>query len=1087
MGNCIAPTQQPRTRESEKQIILALWPTEGADVRDWNVISAKWWASWRLYTGFDDEEAGGLKVEEPIGQEDADSEVDLPPQPDVINNDDLASSVEGELRRGMTEFYDYELLPQPIYEQLQAWYGGGPSFQRRVVNPLQQEPYVELYPIRFEVYRFASRRNDASEASQPHQGSESWLAILHFHSDESMDRVQGGILRRLNFEVRSPLVRLWIRAGGESASGMSAKESDPIEMQDPALRGGSSSGSAEDADSWTPLTDADLDLRRVTVHEFLEEVQVAKILVETRTSPDEPFPRDMISNGWRSALGVGALLDALDSDKRWFESQVVDVEEDRVKIHYLGWSSKWDAWVPRGSPDLLPLHSRTTMWRQELGKGDDIEVADRVVSDTKTHRWHFGTIIKVGKLSPPNKLSSRKVIIRISDALETPWVDMGSELVCQVGTHTKNRRNENQRMNRNNAYIWGRASVTGEPVASGAVGLINLGNTCFMNSMLQCVAQTPLLTPFFLEGKFKGDLNRRNALGTGGKLTEAYSELLKKIWSSSYSTLAPKEFKAVLGKHAPQFAGYQQHDSQEFMSFLMDGIHEDLNRVKKKPYTEVVEGGDGKPDEEVANEAWRRHLLRNDSVIVDHCEGLLRSHLVCPKCKHESVTFDPYMSLSLPLPTASRRAARNTVLSVTFVPLPSKGGKLRPMDLTVPSRGTVRDLTLAVARELVGPEATEDAVAEQAARCRVCDIWQHKVHKILKLRSPLVEIRATDVTVVYEVEHLPAAANRSSVLQSPTNSASPHTTIRYCDVVHTKTSHSSPGRSRVGADVPVAFGAPWHFSYDVERSTCADVRKTVMAYLDSLMAQGHAQDMCSVVEFGSQADLSLRVLPNDPRVPFHAWFSSRSTRALRVVWRQNALSHLRDEAPKDFQVTSRRGPGAGSVSQGDSIDLMSCFKLFTEREQLGENDLWYCSKCKDHVAAFKKFDLWTAPDVLILHLKRFEYIPGYHFVHRQKIESMVDFPVKGLDVSDLIKGPVSNAQPVYDLYAVSEHHGSLGVGHYTAVVKNLKDGNWYRCNDSNVGVSAPQAGVTRQAYVLFYARRGGSSRWAGMSKRKAQK
>lgn len=70
------------------------------------------------------------------------------------------------------------------------------------------------------------------------------------------------------------------------------------------------------------------------------------------------------------------------------------------------------------------------------------------------------------------------------------------------------------------------------------------------------------LTPYFLEGKFKADLNRRNVLGTGGRLTEAYSELLKKIWSASYTTIAPREFKAVLGKHAPQFAGFQQHDSQ---------------------------------------------------------------------------------------------------------------------------------------------------------------------------------------------------------------------------------------------------------------------------------------------------------------------------------------------------------------------------------------------------------------------------------------------------------------------------------------------------------------------------------------------
>lgn len=56
------------------------------------------------------------------------------------------------------------------------------------------------------------------------------------------------------------------------------------------------------------------------------------------------------------------------------------------------------------------------------------------------------------------------------------------------------------------------------------------------------------------------------------------------------------------------------------MSYLLDCVHEDLNRVKKKPYTKAVEGGDGRPDSEIAAETWATHLQRNDSVVVDHCQ-----------------------------------------------------------------------------------------------------------------------------------------------------------------------------------------------------------------------------------------------------------------------------------------------------------------------------------------------------------------------------------------------------------------------------------------------------------------------------------
>lgn len=72
---------------------------------------------------------------------------------------------------------------------------------------------------------------------------------------------------------------------------------------------------------------------------------------------------------------------------------------------------------------------------------------------------------------------------------------------------------------------------------------------------------------------------------------------------------------------------------QELLAFLLDGLHEDLNRVKKKPYIEAKDS-DGRPDEEVADEAWEMHKARNDSIIVDVCQVGLRlllagSHRVC--------------------------------------------------------------------------------------------------------------------------------------------------------------------------------------------------------------------------------------------------------------------------------------------------------------------------------------------------------------------------------------------------------------------------------------------------------------------------
>lgn len=73
-----------------------------------------------------------------------------------------------------------------------------------------------------------------------------------------------------------------------------------------------------------------------------------------------------------------------------------------------------------------------------------------------------------------------------------------------------------------------------------------------------------------------------------GEMAQAFGKLITEMWTSSSSRFcSPRDFKFILGRFAPQFVGYQQHDSQELLAFLLDGLHEDLNRIRKKPYVET--------------------------------------------------------------------------------------------------------------------------------------------------------------------------------------------------------------------------------------------------------------------------------------------------------------------------------------------------------------------------------------------------------------------------------------------------------------------------------------------------------------------
>lgn len=185
---------------------------------------------------------------------------------------------------------------------------------------------------------------------------------------------------------------------------------------------------------------------------------------------------------------------------------------------------------------------------------------------------------------------------------------------------------------------------------NGLSGLQNLGNTCFMNSSIQCLSNNYVLTKFFLTEKFKEDINTDNVLGTGGKLAVQFARLMNEMWNDEAPVVTPWSFKKIVGNFQPMFSGFAQHDSAELLSFVIDGLHEDLNRVKKKPYYEMPDLLPSTSEQKCAELAWKYHLLRNQSVIVDIMQGQFKSTVNCPKCSNVSITFDPYMMLSLPIP-----------------------------------------------------------------------------------------------------------------------------------------------------------------------------------------------------------------------------------------------------------------------------------------------------------------------------------------------------------------------------------------------------------------------------------------------------
>ncbi|XP_030764006.1 ubiquitin carboxyl-terminal hydrolase 2-like [Sitophilus oryzae] len=191
----------------------------------------------------------------------------------------------------------------------------------------------------------------------------------------------------------------------------------------------------------------------------------------------------------------------------------------------------------------------------------------------------------------------------------------------------------------------------------GLVGLRNIGNTCFMNSVLQCLSNTKVLLDYINKDSYQRDINSTTS-AMKGALIKSFAELLKQLWSpSSSGPVNTAALKAQIQKFAPRFMGYAQQDAQEFLRYLLEGLHEEVNRVtsKHKPITTDID--DTLSDTEKANEAWKRYVRTEDSYIVDMFVGQLKSTLKCTFCGHCSVTFDPFWDLSLPLPSGRNSTA----------------------------------------------------------------------------------------------------------------------------------------------------------------------------------------------------------------------------------------------------------------------------------------------------------------------------------------------------------------------------------------------------------------------------------------------
>ena len=576
------------------------------------------------------------------------------------------------------------------------------------------------------------------------------------------------------------------------------------------------------------------------------------------------------------------------------------------------------------------------------------------------------------------------------------------------------------------------------------VGLMNLGNTCFINSSLQCLFHTKDLTNYFLRNTYINEINIQNSQGSRGKIAEGFAELLKEMQTTNLPKLNPINFLRTFFRINQNLNAGNQHDAQEFLSIILDYLHEDLNRINKKPYYQLDEQKENETDKEASERFWNFHKKREDSIIVDLFHGQFKSKITCAQCGKLSVNYEPYIFLGLPIPEKKNRM----IIKFAFM------NKLEYFGFDLDENSTVYDLKKKAIEHMKMCGYNKDInnyILYNSIEFVLLD--ENKIIKrIFNEKNKLLDNEL--------INDIRKDNKNSEIMLYEKNLDQNYYNIYVYPIKQN--------------------------DYD---SSCYPISLYVTGDMTfhEIIINNRQKILNMYLNIDENENIYVGILHKKNNSWTYYITNIFDSREYCPVCKNNEDNYclLNDNVKigllfnkfKDYEPilfvmgTVKKRVLNDNMKINENLEngiyfLSDCLKFFCEEELLNNENMWYCNNCKKHKRAKKQIKLYKMPKYLIIQLKKFENKIGFfNNIDEQKKEVFIKYPVNNLDLSDFIENEEQKKYK-YDLYAVIQHHGKINEGHYTAIC-NIND-NWVLYNDSQLyKMDNP---VTDDAYILFYKR-----------------
>ncbi|XP_003241597.1 ubiquitin carboxyl-terminal hydrolase 16 isoform X1 [Acyrthosiphon pisum] len=630
-------------------------------------------------------------------------------------------------------------------------------------------------------------------------------------------------------------------------------------------------------------------------------------------------------------------------------------------------------------------------------------------------------------------------------------------------------------------------------------GLTNLGNTCFYNSVLQCLAQTPFLRKFLLDISESGEpmtikLDNEDITVHQEKwssLTENLYTTLQEITNERESTFTPSALLDSLRKKCKMFIGYSQHDSHELLRHLLDSVRDDdLKRYKKtivhhyglsmkvEP-SEVDEKKTAKIKE--LGKKLQDVLLRPDHVF----KGELLSVVQCQTCGYKSEVTESFLDLSLPItvdkthPLSFPRKKDNDVFSQS-------------------KHQTKKERKLALKqgrRKKHEQKQFNNKMQDTLAVNNDADIEDN------------MEIETNEIEMsIWKNENKENPESGYGSEKQPSNVTSPSLSITELTTLMNNTPLADPDR-QMDADQILDSEKPMDLDSVLPGSPANSPSSPQGSSLDSMRANVSPDYMDVGTDSANENPERNNPTPNVSDNNSDGLFDDSKSE-----------EDVEDEEEGEFSQECPQATLQPQLKCKDSeCSVLTCLNQFTASEIMTGNNKVSCERCTEqhkkktneektiYRQSTKQMLISSPPAILILHLKRFQMC----YSTTRKMTRDVSFQWV-LDIAPYCSVKCQNKlspgqnRILYSLYGVVEHNGFLHSGHYLSYVKvrdpvkddsyrysflegsktkppKVIDGNddpshlapsgtWYCVSDSMVRQVTPNVVQNCQAYLLFYER-----------------